>query len=271
MRTNDATLLRFGTLRDMKELLKDRKVWILEGPKRYWMLDGMGLYTADPKKAGRYDPDYPIREHMTAFVYQPIEESAFDPPKTPPETERIWLPVGQVASHVSLKSKMCRMVVGAIENAYFGMYWRDPLYTGATWKPEEAVQLRVSTVTYRWRDSDAMGELVDQDAAKEVKGLPWRKCEMYQELPRSLYQGLEKFPNNPTYRAMLMAQLNIMPPPELTTFQQIVDWVEYNFDPVHGGFPQPPATTITMHIDQGVTVDPNADTDDDYETAEDND
>lgn len=65
-----------------------------------------------------------------------------------------------------------------------------------------------------------------------------RKCKIEDVLPASVLQLVKSAPQNETIRNVLLAHLKIPVPPELKTFNDIKDWVEFNIDPPKSAWDQ---------------------------------
>jgi hypothetical protein len=56
-----------------------------------------------------------------------------------------------------------------------------------------------------------------------------RRCKIEEQVSAKTVSMLKVAPMNETFRATLMSELEQMPPKEAQTYDQIKDWVEYNF------------------------------------------
>lgn len=180
-------------------------------------------------------------ELLTAV--EAVVVAANAPPPPEPAPTPIWLTHRQVrASLPAIKAKMCRMWHG--EYGYITRPGESP----TCWAGQDQEKARLMTVeTYmeEYGTHNYLCEMLDQETAKRISELPLKLCHFESDLPK-LSPLLRLCPNNPTYRALLSQVVREIPPPEFTTYDQLKDWVESNYDPGQN------TPSVTRHVLAGM-------------------
>lgn len=250
-------LLTYEQLRQRRDSLRNRQVRIVNiNPERtggrYWRENYNG-HTDDIARAGVFAVPNVIRDNVSpSVVYELVDDTAqpFEPPK-----ERTLLSAPQAAACLDkIGDKMCRLVVWDTHRGDHMKYWRRPLGTGVSSDLEQSLQMRVSTVVANQYQNCKI-DMLDQEMAAEIAKLPFRKCSLAICIPTALVLSLQLQPNNPTYRALLLRRFGVMPPTDVTTFEALKDWIEFNCDPPPQGempiptpTPPPPPPPVNRYV-----------------------
>jgi hypothetical protein len=178
-------------------------------------------------------------QNMVAAIAQ-LDEMLATPPK------RVLLTCDQARQFLEeLKDKECRWV----DERDTSQWARKPLGSGYTHLVAEA---EIFTVVSLLAESGyIMIELLDQELARVIAARPIRKCRIESLLDANLIASLKLIPNHPTYRGLVMAKVGKMPPADALTYDQLKDWIEFNFDKkvtaAQQQMPPPPAARALRH------------------------
>ncbi len=238
-------LMTYEQLRQRRDSLRNRQVRIVNiNPERaggrYWRANYHG-HTDDIAHAGAFAVPNVIADSVgSGVMYELVDDTTN--PKDPPK-ERTLLRVDHSAAFLDkIGDKMCRLLVWDPRRGDHMKYWRRPLGTGVSSDLEQSLQMRVSTVVANQYQNCKI-DMLDQEMAAEIAKLPFRKCSLASWIPNTLVLSLQLQPNNPTYRALLLRRFGVMPPTDVTTFEALKDWIEFNCDPPpQGEMPIPTPT-----------------------------
>lgn len=192
--------------------------------ENYWMPNARG-YTNNVMEAGVFKVDECI-SLSSSLLFELVEPLK---PKPPDESKVKPILISQRRAkqfESEIGDKMCYWVSTTDWQA--GQYAKRPLGSGVTWKKEEAQQFKVSTLLRDKWGSPLELELVDQEAAARIAALPLKLCDLAELLPQSLIEAIKAFPTHPVYRSLILAKAKKMPPDELTEFEAIKNWIEFN-------------------------------------------
>ncbi len=152
------------------------------------------------------------------------------------------------------KSRRCR-VLYVKKNPYYGLIAGTQPIEFMWWASNRGVESgchRDSSpmMNVVWALTMASAEnlfYVIMDEKRWVESAPKpRRCKIEQLISAKTVSMLKVAPMNETFRATLMSELEQMPPKEAQTYDQIKDWVEYNF-PKEVAMPEPvPVGSLTV-------------------------
>lgn len=118
--------------------------------------------------------------------------------------------------------------------------------------------VKVSWATSIASSDNLLYVIMDEKLFTESAPKP-KRCKIEDQVSAKTISMLKVAPMNETFRATLMSELGQMPPKEAQTYEQIKDWVEYNFPkevPVSQA-PPPPIGLLTVqavrygHVERG--------------------
>lgn len=191
----------------------------------YFKPDWNGV-TTDIRSAGRYTAvqisNLPNDGNLTVEVVGGETEPI-------PEDGRVFLAFAQAKFHYAKLGGRaeCRWIIKLGKQDKY--YAKNPLRYGLTGLREEGwLTMLYNLVHVNGRST--LIDFEDQDKARELVDLPYRKCSLEQMLHPTLIAALKAKPNHPVYRALVMQATKQMPPEDLTTFEGLQDWVEYNIE-----------------------------------------
>lgn len=234
------------------------RVFILEGPEAsspgfYWMAPNRGI-THDRGDAYVYTAVDAYSATIPGYEYELVDQPAPPleppPPADPTKPIPIRLTYRQISQNMAgIETKMCRTVCGV-------RYIRKPYPNGLTSDVENAHVSNVRNALEMFGSSgDYSYELLDQEEALRISQLPVKMCIITEALSSALIDSLRLHPNHPVYRSLVLAALLKAPPPELTTFDEVVNWIESNCEaknkvrneqPVRNA--QPPTNTLEIRL-----------------------
>lgn len=111
---------------------------------------------------------------------------------------------------------------------YNASWWNDCSKSWRISRMEASQHSVASALTIITNPSSQFHFLNDEDRK------PKRRCVFASSTPPALQSMIKATPKNSTVRAMIMNHFGEMPPSDVTTFDGIKDWIEFNF-PKGGG------------------------------------
>lgn len=185
----------------------------------YWR-DNFDGYTPNIHEAGVYTAARAISGTFgTEYLFELVQLEP-PPPVDPTKPIPIRLTFRQLSQNMAgIEAKMCRQVCD-------GKYIKKPYPNGYTTDVEQAHVCNVKNALES--SSDCSYELLDREEALRISQLPVKMCIITEALSSALIDSLKLHPNHPVYRALVLSTLGKMPPPELTTFDEVVHWIEFN-------------------------------------------
>lgn len=187
----------------------------------YWRTR-MNGYTDDVSEAGIYTATEALGVGGR-LLFELVDAPEPPPPADPTKPIPIRLTYRQISQNMAgIESKMCRQVYG-------GKYIKKPYPNGYTTDVENAHVYNVKNAMDMFGSSPEFTyELLDQEEALRISQLPVKMCIITEALSSALIDSLRLHPNHPVYRALVLSALLKAPPPELTTFDEVVNWIEFN-------------------------------------------
>lgn len=253
--TPSGSLMNYDKLYETRDSLTVRMVRIVnvnpgQSGGRYWRPNYNG-YTDSVTDAGVFSIPKVIEDTLGSTVlYELVDESKPEQEKK----EMIHLLFAQLSYKIdTIGAKMCRIVDDQINSPDRGKYWRKPMGSGCTWRVEESLEMRISTLIHTYGNvRGAKVEMLDQESAAEIAKMPFRRCVLGNCVLGTIVLGLQLQPNNPTYRAQLLQAFGVMPPAEITTFEALKDWIEFNCDPPE--YSPPSYEPSRLPADDGLSI-----------------